>query len=191
MLHALAALAPGRPAWLRVTTTSARSGEEAGPPWPIRFRCSSALTPSLRRPLQGSEAAVFCLAPSGERRWMPHGSEGHFLRRHCRPLAPWWARPAPLKPSCCHQQLLGVTATPAACWRGPPLQPRRQHGELLRDCESRVVEAAAAPRRRVAIWRLGALYGTRAGAAGRFTVGWRAASAGNGAPRLTSWIHRD
>jgi len=125
-------LAPARPALAAgETTNQRRSAEELGRRGRIRSGGSMPLTiPSgYARPLQGSEAAVFCLAPSGSGS-DADGLRGHLLRS-MQALAAVvgelpQAQPLLYTSSC---SVYGNAA--AAGRRTPPLQPVDRHGEIL------------------------------------------------------------
>jgi len=154
--------------WLRVTTTSADRAEELAAVADSVQVLDAADPIGLRQALQGSEAAVFCLAPSGERQVDADGYEATFLRS-MQALAAVVGELPQLN------QLLYTSSCSVYGNAGglleedTPLQPRDRHGEILRDAEA-VLLSCRSPSRRVAIWRLGRSMGPRAGAAGAFPV---------------------
>ncbi|APD47794.1 NAD-dependent epimerase/dehydratase family protein [Synechococcus sp. CS-602] len=174
--------------WLRVTTTSADRAEELAAVADSVQVLDAADPIGLRQALQGSEAAVFCLAPSGERQVDADGYEATFLRS-MQALAAVVGELPQLN------QLLYTSSCSVYGNAGglleedTPLQPRDRHGEILRDAEA-VLLSCRSPSRRVAIWRLGALYGPGRELQERFRSLAGSQRQGNGAA-LTSWIHRD
>ncbi len=142
----------------------------------------------LLRALQDSEAAVFCLAPTGDRQVDAAGYEATFLRS--------MQALAAVVPSLPGLRQLVYTSSCSVYGNAEglleedtPLQPRDRHGEILRESEA-VLLGCRSLGRRVAIARLGAIYGPGRELDPRIHALAGKPRRGDGAS-LTSWIHRD
>jgi len=174
--------------WLRVTTTRSERLAELAPLADAVQQLDAADPDQLRAALDQSEAAVLCLAPGGSRQVEADGYEATYLRSMEAVAAV-----VPQLPRL--QQLVYISscsvygaATGLVDETTPP-QPLEPHARILREAEERLL-ACRSPRRRVAILRLGAIYGPGRDLEPRFRSLAGSRRAGIGAS-LISWIHRD
>jgi nucleoside-diphosphate-sugar epimerase len=174
--------------WLRVTTTRGERLAELAPLADAVQLLDAADPDQLREALEQSEAAVFCLAPGGSRQVDAAGYEATYLRS-----MEALAAVVPQLPRL--QQLVYTSscsvygAATGLVEETTPPQPVEPHARILREAEERLL-ACRSPRRRVAILRLGAIYGPGRDLEPRFRSLAGSRRAGTGAS-LISWIHRD
>lgn len=174
---------------LQVTTTSpARRAELAQVAAAVQV-LEGADEQGLLAALAGSEVAVFTLAPTGNRQVGPQGYEDTYLRtfealERVLPGLPQ-LRQLIYTGSC------SVYGDAGGGWvdETTPAEPRDRHGEILLASEQRLL-ACAGGERRVAILRLGAIYGPGRELAPRFRSLAGSTRPGDGAS-FSSWIHRD
>ncbi|MCP9841036.1 NAD-dependent epimerase/dehydratase family protein [Synechococcus sp. J7-Johnson] len=174
--------------WLRVTTTrSERLAELA--PLADDVRLLDAADPDqLRQVLETTEAAVFCLAPGGSRQVNADGYEATYLRS--------MEAVAAVMPQLPGLQQLVYTSSCSVYGEATglveettPPQPFEPHARILRHAEELLL-GCRAPHRRVAILRLGAIYGPGRELEPRFRSLAGSRRQGDGSS-LISWIHRD
>jgi nucleoside-diphosphate-sugar epimerase len=174
---------------LRLTTTSPERRAELAELADAVHVLEGADAEGLRAALEDSEVAVFSLAPTGDRQVGPEGYEATYLRtfealERVLPSLPQ-LRQLIYTGSC------SVYGDAGGGWvdETTPPAPRDRHGEILLASERRL-QACADGDRRVAILRLGAIYGPGRELAPRFRPLAGSTRAGDGAS-YTSWIHRD
>jgi nucleoside-diphosphate-sugar epimerase len=144
---------------------------------------------ALEAALEGSDAAVFTLAPTGSRQVDADGYAATYLRtfetlQRVLPRLPQ-LRQLIYTGSC------SVYGDAAGGWvdEATPLEPRDEHGEILRRSEELLLNCRR-PDRRVAVLRLGAIHGPGRELAERFGRLAGSTRPGDGSS-YTSWIHRD
>lgn len=143
----------------------------------------------LRRALEGSEAAVLCLAPGGSRLVGPELYEATYLDTF-RTLAALLPDLPDLR-QLTYTGSCSVYGDAAGGWveEDTPPAPRDRHGEILLEGE-RLLLGLRSANLRVCLYRLGALYGP-----GRELIPRLARVAGETLPgdghQHGSWIHRD
>ncbi len=174
--------------WLRVTTTRAERVSELSKLAEAVQVLDAANPDDLQLALQDSEAAVFCLAPTGDRPVGADGYEATFLRP-MEALAAVVSRLPGLRQLVYTSSCSVYGTADGLLEEDTPLQPRDRHGEILCDAET-VLLGCRAPGRRVAIARLGAIYGPGRDLPERFRPLAGRRRQGDGAA-VTSWIHRD
>lgn len=174
--------------WLRVTTTREERLRELAPLADAVQRLDAADPDQLRQALETSEAAVFCLAPGGSRQVDADGYEATYLRT--------MEAVAAVVPQLPELQQLVYTSSCSVYGEATglveedtPPQPREPHAQILRDAEDLLL-ACRSPDRRVAIARLGAIYGPGRELEPRFRSLAGTRRKGDGSS-LISWIHRD
>ncbi|MFY8147731.1 MAG: SDR family oxidoreductase [Prochlorococcaceae cyanobacterium] len=174
---------------VRVTTTRSERLQELAPLADEVLVAQGHDREALRTALEGSTAAVLCLAPGGTRLVGPELYEATYLDtfRNLAALLP----ELPALEQLIYTGSGSVYGDAAGGWveEGTPPAPRDRHGEILLESE-RLLLGLRSPQRRVCVFRLGALYGP-----GRELVSRLARLAGNTLPgdgrQHGSWIHRD
>lgn len=174
--------------WLRVTTTRTERLAELAPLADDVQLLDAADPDQLRQALETTDAAVFCLAPGGSRQVDADGYEATYLRSMeavtaVLPQLPGLHQLVYTSSCSVYGEATGLveeTTTPH------PLEP---HARILRDAEDLLL-ACRGPHRRVAIARLGAIYGPGRELEPRFRSLAGSRREGDGSS-LISWIHRD
>ncbi len=179
----------GRDHHVGVTTTRASRRAELAPWADAVHVLEGADDQGLEAALGGSEVAVFTLAPTGNRQVGTEGYEATYLRtfealERVLPRLPQ-LRQVLYTGSC------SVYGDAGGGWvdETTPVQPSDRHGEILQASEQRLLACADA-QRRVAILRLGAIYGPGRELAARLGPLAGSTRPGDGAS-YCSWIHRD
>lgn len=174
---------------VRVTTTSPGRRAELEPLADAVHVLEGGDAEALHMALAGSEVAVFSLAPTGTSQVGAEGYDATYLSTF-KALE----RVLPRLPTL--RQLIytascSVYGDAGGGWvdETTPPAPRDRHGEILLASEQRL-QACSEGDRRVAILRLGAIYGPGRELAPRFRRLAGSTRAGDGAS-FTSWIHRD
>lgn len=174
--------------WLRVTTTRDERLAELAPLANAVQRLEASDPDQLRQALEDSEAAVFCLAPGGSRQVDADGYEATYLRT--------MKAVAAVVPQLPELRQLVYTSSCSVYGEATglveedtPPQPREPHARILRDAEDLLLNCRS-PHRRVAIARLGAIYGPGRELEPRFRSLAGSRREGDGSS-LISWIHRD
>lgn len=174
--------------WLRVTTTRTERLAELAPLADDVQLLDAADPDQLRQALETTDAAVFCLAPGGSRQVDADGYEATYLRSMeavtaVLPQLPGLHQLVYTSSCSVYGEATGLveeTTTPH------PLEP---HARILRDAEDLLLDCRG-PHRRVAIARLGAIYGPGRELEPRFRSLAGSRREGDGSS-LISWIHRD
>ncbi len=174
--------------WLRVTTTRDERLAELAPLADAVQRLDAADPDQLRQALETTEAAVFCLAPGGSRQVDAAGYEATYLRTMeavatVVPRLPGLRQLVYTSSCSVYGEATGLVE------EDTPPQPRELHAQILRDAEDLLL-ACRGPHRRVAIARLGAIYGPGRELEPRFRSLAGSRREGDGSS-LISWIHRD
>ncbi len=174
--------------WLRVTTTRDERLAELALLADAVQRLDAADPDQLRQALETTEAAVFCLAPGGSRQVDAAGYEATYLRTMeavatVVPRLPGLRQLVYTSSCSVYGEATGLVE------EDTPPQPRELHAQILRDAEDLLL-ACRGPHRRVAIARLGAIYGPGRELEPRFRSLAGSRREGDGSS-LISWIHRD
>lgn len=174
--------------WLRVTTTRDERLADLAPLADAVQLLEAADPDQLRQALEDSEAAVFCLAPGGSRQVAADGYEATYLRT--------MEAVAAVVPQLPELRQLVYTSSCSVYGEATglveedtPPQPREPHARILRDAEDLLL-ACRGPHLRVAIARLGAIYGPGRELEPRFRSLAGSRREGDGSS-LISWIHRN
>jgi nucleoside-diphosphate-sugar epimerase len=174
---------------LRVTTTTAERQEELAELADEVQVLEGADADALLKALEGSEVAVFTLAPRGTRQVGADDYAATYLQtfealQRVLPRLPQ-LRQLIYTGSC------SVYGDAGGDWvdETTPPAPRDRHGEILLRSEELLL-GCGTPDRRVAILRLGAIHGPGRELAPRFARLAGTTRAGDGGS-YTSWIHRD
>jgi nucleoside-diphosphate-sugar epimerase len=174
---------------LRVTTTTAeRQAELAGLADEVQV-LEGADAGGLQKALEGSEVAVFSLAPRGTRQVGADGYAATYLHtfQALESVLPRLPRLRQL----IYTGSCSVYGDADGAWvdETTPPAPRDRHGEILQRSEELLL-GCRRPDRRVAILRLGAIHGPGRELAERFRRLAGTTRPGDGGS-YTSWIHRD
>ncbi|CAK6689296.1 NAD-dependent epimerase/dehydratase family protein [Synechococcus sp. CBW1107] len=174
--------------WLRVTTTRDERLAELAPLADAVQRLEASDPDQLRQALETSEAAVFCLAPGGNRQVDAAGYEATYLRT-MEAVAAVVSQLPELRQLVYTSSCSVYGEATGLVEEDTPLQPREPHARILRDAEDLLLTCRS-PQRRVAIARLGAIYGPGRELEPRFRSLAGSRREGDGSS-LISWIHRD